>query len=82
MSLLTRYTGRSVIDRDGEWDALATELMVADVRCSTLSSASGRLTDEVAAVEDEASEVQERFNNCAAHPKGTCPQPGGPDAAG
>jgi len=44
-----------------KWDTLATELMAADARCSALSSATGRLTDEVAAVEDEASEVQEHL---------------------
>ena len=49
-----------------EWDALVAEFMAADAKCSALSAAcGGRLTDETAAAEDDAGEVEERVGACA-----------------
>jgi hypothetical protein len=38
---------------------------VADAKCRAVSDASGTLTDELEAAEDEMGEVQERFSACA-----------------
>jgi hypothetical protein len=49
----------------GEWDALATDMVAVDAKCCAISEATDGCTDAVLVAEDEASEVQERFNDCA-----------------
>jgi hypothetical protein len=40
--------------------------MAANAKCLAISDVSDHLTDDGAAAEDEAGEVQERLNDCAA----------------
>jgi len=61
--------GKQAVEQEpkfrAEWDALTTEMLAADAKCCAISEAADGYTDAVSAAEDQASEVQERFNDCA-----------------